>query len=95
MVDYVENHPEYRIPFEHGILVDEVFFSTLAKYSPYKDDITNEHKRYMDWKNNEFSSGPAEIKLSDVENVIHSENFFGRKIADIAVVKSLEEKLAN
>lgn len=95
MVDYVESHPEYSIPFEHGILVDEVFFSTLAKYSPYKDDITNECKRYMDWKNNGFNSGPAEIKLSDVESVIKSTDFFARKIVDIVVIKSLEEKLVS
>ena len=94
MKEYLENHIEYCDFFKHGVCVDEVFFSTLARYSPYSDRIANNHMRFMCWNepgNN--SGGPSFLKEKDISVMIESEYAFARKFVDLSVIEILCKRL--
>lgn len=92
MVDYVDKHPEYTKPFVHGILVDEVFFSTLAMYSPFRENVQNYHKRYMIW-NIVKTGGPSVLTENDIVDIVKSGDFFARKILNATCINKLKEKI--
>lgn len=92
--EYLTNNPEYLDFFKHGVCVDEVFFSTLVRYSPYNVNITNNHMRYMKW--NELGNntgGPAVLHVDDIEDMISSQYFFARKFIDMKTIDNLTSRL--
>ena len=67
-----------------------MFFSTLVRYSPYKDKITNNHMRFMKWNEpGNVSGGPAILRIKDIDDMIESPYAFGRKFTDEETMKKL------
>lgn len=91
ILKYVNENPKYIAFFKHGVCVDEIFFQTLAKMSPYADRIVNEHLRYMIWGG--ISGGPNVLCENDFDKMINSNNVWARKFTDIEVIKKLCKKL--
>ena len=87
IIEYLDANPSYFSFFKHGVCVDEVFFSTLVRLSPYNEKIANEHLRFMDWNNKGKSSGPIELTLDDWSRIEESGKVFARKVTDIVTVK--------
>ena len=83
--------PDYYNFFRHGVCVDEIYFSTLVRYSPFSENIVGKHKRYMIWDDpNNASGGPAVITDARIEGAISSEDFFARKVVDLKVARQIE-----
>ena len=94
MLEYIDDNPRFIKCFDHGVCVDEVFFSTLAMLSPYKENIEDNHMRYMNWSepgNN--SGGPAILKRKDIDKLISSEFAFARKFTDLDTIIELKNKM--
>lgn len=92
--EYVEHNKQYYSYFKHGVCVDEVFFSTLVRYSPYKDKITNDHMRFMRWNEpGNVSGGPAILKEKDIKDMLESPYAFGRKFTDKKTIEYLVKEL--
>ena len=89
MMDYIKKNPEYIKFFKHGICSDEVFFSTLAKISPFSKNIANRSLRFMIW-NGTTSGGPKELGKDDIEKMKKSECLFARKFVDMDTIKMVE-----
>lgn len=88
LVHYVDEHPEYLKFFRHGVCVDEIFFSTLIRYSPFACDIAGSNKRYIDWTGSK-SGGPNIISEDMVPSLKASEDFFARKVMDIQTANEI------
>lgn len=90
MNKYLESNEEYLECFSHGVCVDEVFFSTLVMMSPYKNNITNNHMRYMIWDEpGNTTGGPAIIREKHICSLLNSEYAFARKFTDIRTIECL------
>ena len=89
MKEYLNNHKEYIDFFDHGVCSDEVFFSTLAKISPYKNEIENNCLRYMIWSSDVRTGGPKELSIDDLKKAKFDRHVFARKITDMNVVNFL------
>lgn len=89
IIEYLDSNPAYLEFFKHGVCVDEVFFSTLARLSPYSENISNNHLRFMDWNNNRKSSGPIELTVNDWNRIENSGMVFARKVTNIEIVKEI------
>lgn len=92
MKNYLVAHPEYVNFFKHGVCVDEVFFSTLIQYSPFKENIENNNLRFMIWKGTN-SGGPKELQITDIPQMKESNCIFARKITDISVIRHIQKEL--
>lgn len=88
LVHYIGEHPEYLKFFRHGVCVDEIFFSTLIRYSPFACDIAGNNKRYIDWTGSK-SGGPNIISEDMVPSLKASEDFFARKVMDIQTANEI------
>lgn len=88
MLTYISEHPEYEKHFKHGVCVDEVFFSTLARISPYADRISNRHLRYMKWEGS-TSGGPQVLTASDAAQFQQSEAIWARKFEDLQTIQTI------
>lgn len=93
MMEYLSNHHEYMIFFKHGVCVDEVFFSTLIRYSPYADKVTNNHLRYMEWEGS-TSGGPHVLKKEDFDSMLNSDCVWARKFDNYSNVRDLFETMS-
>lgn len=92
IMQYIEKNPQYLKFFKHGICVDEVFFSTLVRYSPYVNNITNDHLRFMKWEGS-TSGGPLILTKSDINDMIKSEAVWARKFNDMKVIEAVYNNL--
>lgn len=88
MLEYLETHPEYIQFFRRGVCVDEVFFSTLVRQSPFAENILNDHLRFMIWDNT-FSGGPKALEKSDIETMRKSKCVFARKVTDMNTLREI------
>lgn len=89
---YLKNHPEYSEFFKHSLCSDEIFFSTLIRYSPFKDQIMNNSLRFMIW-NNTVTGGPKELKLENVNDMIQSNYIWARKIVSLKVINKIQKEI--
>ena len=86
--EYVKSNPEYINFFKHGVCIDEVFFSTLVRISPYRDNIANRNLVYMRWGES-TTGGPAELKPEHIQDMLASDCIFARKFTDIETIEAL------
>ncbi len=93
MKEYLNDHKEYIGFFDHSVCSDEVFFSTLAKLSPYKNEIANNCLRYMIWPPASTTGGPKELSIDDIKKTKPGKYIFARKITDMNVVDFLKTSL--
>lgn len=93
ILKYLREHPEYVDFFRHGVCVDEVFFSTLIRYSPYVEKIANNNLRFMKWQGG-TSGGPDTLTKDDFDNMLMSECFWARKFVDYETITELYKTLS-
>jgi hypothetical protein len=63
--------------FKHVLASDEMFFQTIIGNSPFKNKVTNENLRHIDFEEN--SSNPILMTIKDKEKLLASSAFFARK----------------
>lgn len=93
MVKYIDQNQNYVDIYRNGILVDEVFFSTLAMMSPFSANISNSNLRFIDWTNSKATGGPRSLGLDDVSTIAKSGMLFARKIEHIEIIENIKNKL--
>ena len=96
-VSWIKNNtnPKYYNFFKHGVCSDEVYFSTLVRYSPYSENILSRPVRYMVWnETGNTSGGPAVIKGKYIDEAINSEYPFARKVVDFDVCKEIASRIS-
>ena len=94
MKEYLQTHTAFLDSFRNGICTDEIFFSTLAMLSPYKDNIVNNCMRFMIWgEPGNRTGGPAILDNIEIERLITSDFAFARKFSDINAIQRVIEKI--
>lgn len=92
MLDALRARPEYVRFFRHGACIDEVFFATLARMSPFAGRIESDPRRYIRWQGG-GNGGPAFLDESDLPAMRASKGFFARKIDDVNLCERIREEL--
>lgn len=69
---------------------DEMFVQTLLANSPYRPYLKNNNLRFIKW---EYQNGniPANLDLSDLNNIIGSNNLFMRKVDKACSIDLVKE----
>ena len=69
---------------------DEMFVQTLLANSPYRPHLKNNNLRFIKW---EYQNGniPANLDLSDLNNIIGSNNLFMRKVDKACSIDLVKE----
>ena len=78
ILEFVSKHPSIKGFFNRVGISDEVFFQTILMNSPFKSQIINDNKRYIDWKDSK-DSHPKYLATDDFEALAKSEKLFARK----------------
>lgn len=92
MLEYIDAHPEYTRFFRHGVCVDEIYFSTLIRLSPFAGRIDGDPMRYIRWKGGR-NGGPAFLTEADIPAMAESPGFFARKIDGIGLCRKIQSAL--
>lgn len=95
----IETYEKYDMSkqFEYTKCIDEVVYQSILVNSEFKDNIVNDHKRYIDWSDyaKRLNIGnPNILKKDDFEKIINSEAFFARKFdakIDSEILDMLDE----
>jgi hypothetical protein len=75
---FVHQYPDYTNFFKTVDVPDEIFFQTIVMNSPQAESVVNDDLRYMEWRDPNAGS-PAVLRLTDIENLLHSPKLFARK----------------
>jgi hypothetical protein len=78
--DYLGTHPEYTEAFRHSHCGDELFFTTLAANSPFKEKMDRRRYMYADWKTG--PQFPRTLDESDFPRLRAATELWARKFAD-------------
>jgi len=73
--DYVGQHPEYVVFFQHVMIPDECFFQTLLMNSPLAASITPRNLTYIDWR----PPWPGVLTMADLPKLQQSDCLLARK----------------
>ena len=74
--------------FYHTVCADEVFLHSIVMDSPYRETVVSNSLRAIDWTR----GAPYVYKSEDVDELLNSENLFGRKF-DENIDRSAIEKI--
>jgi hypothetical protein len=92
VLDFIDEHPDYRRYHTHTLAPDEVFFQSILLGTDFaaEHEIANDTLRFMHWSEKE--SHPRALTISDLPAMLESEALFGRKfdaVVDEAVLARL------
>ena len=90
--EFVRTHPDYVRFFEHVRIPDEIFFHTIVMNSPFRDRVSADDLRYIDWS--EAGDSPRVLTLADYGKLVDSGKLFARKFdpaVDGTVLDRLDE----
>lgn len=74
--EFVRHNPRYVRFFKHVLHANELFFQTIMMNSPLAETVVQDDLRYIDWS---VDPGPAVLRTSDFDRMIHSGKLFARK----------------
>lgn len=77
--------------FYHSVCADEIFLHSVAMASPYREQIVDNCLRAIDWTRGE----PYVYRWEDVEELLSSENLFGRKFDSDVDCRAIEKVIAH
>lgn len=77
IVTYLQENKNVKRFFELTWGSDEFVFQTILFNSIYQKDMVNDNLRYIDWSENKVS--PKTFIISDLPNLVGSEQLFARK----------------
>jgi len=88
---YMKENPRFLNRFKYSFCSEEIFFQTVLLNSPLRENIINNHKRFIVWeeRNGNF---PANLDDSDYRNITETDAFFARKF-EYPVSGNLFEKV--
>lgn len=92
MLGYLDSHPDYCRFFAGGACVDEIFFATLVRLSPFADRLGPGPMRMIRWTGG-ADGGPATLTARDIPAMVAHPGFFARKITDISVCEQIRDRL--
>lgn len=92
VMDYFDNHPEYVKRFKYTISGDELIINNVINKHTDSLKINRRNSlRYVDWHpSREYDSLPLILNETDYEKIVHSKNFFCRKVDEGISSKLLE-----
>lgn len=76
--EYLHNNPQFLNRFKYTFCSEEIFFQTILLNSEFKENIVNNNKRFIVWEKRN-GNYPANLDLSDFENIEASDALFARK----------------
>lgn len=79
VVKFVEEHPQLERFFLFTWGSDEFVFQTILMNSPYKDELVNNHYRYIDWSAG--GAHPKVLDITDIDRLKASNDLFARKVS--------------
>lgn len=71
----VEKEKLIRKQFKYSFCADELFLQTVAKESPFRDNIIDDSLRLIDWKR----GNPYIYRKNDFKEIVNSAKIFARK----------------
>lgn len=97
IVQFTEDHPDYRHYHEHTLAPDELFFHSLLLGTDFADEheIVNDNLRYMVWPPG-AAPHPRVLTMADLPAMRSSHALFARKLdadVDAALLTELETLL--
>jgi hypothetical protein len=94
ILDFIDEHPDYRRYHAHTLAPDEVFFQSILLGTDFavEHEIVNDTLRFMRWPEKE--SHPRVLTMSDMPAMRESEALFGRKF-DAAVDEAVLAQLSS
>ncbi|SHG25394.1 beta-1,6-N-acetylglucosaminyltransferase [Dysgonomonas macrotermitis] len=75
---YLKENPWFLKRFKYTFCAEEIFFQTILMNSPLKDKIINNNMRFIVWENRN-GNFPANLDLTDYNNIQNTEALFARK----------------
>ena len=81
---------EIKKMYQYGLCVDELFLQTIVWNSPFKENITNNTMRYIDWKR----GNPYVFQEDDFKELMATDKLFARKFS-YAKSPKIIDKLMN
>lgn len=78
-LNYINNNPNFMNSLKYTFAPEEIFFQTIIKQSPFKDDIIDDNLYYIDWETRNGNS-PAVLDMTDFEKIQSSKKIFARKV---------------
>lgn len=78
LLDYIQSNPSVIKFFQHTGCADELFFQSILLNSPLRDQMVNNHYRYIDWEKG--GNRPKDLTVSDYDRIKESDAWFARKI---------------
>jgi len=93
VVDYMKKHAPVRRFFRMTWGVDELVFQTVLMNSPLKDNIVNDHLRFIKFEKG--GTSPLIITMEDADTLISSGKFYARKFnatIDSEILKFLDKQ---
>jgi hypothetical protein len=97
ILEFIDKKPAVKKFFKHTNIIDEVFFQTILKNSPFQSHIFNDNKRYISW-NGSRDSHPKFLTVADFESFMKSDKLFARKFSlavDKDILDLIDQKLEN
>lgn len=92
---FVREHDDIVEFFRHVRIPDEIFFQTLVMNSPFRDRVSPENLRYIDWSGG--GDSPRVLTRADLPALRASAALFARKFdpeVDAAVLDALDGRTA-
>ena len=95
VLDFLDEHPDYRRYHSHTLAPDEVFFQSILLGTGFaaEHEIVNDTLRFMRWPDKE--SHPRVLTMDDLPAMLASDSLFARKFdpsVDGAVLTRLIER---
>lgn len=95
IIDFLDKHPDYKPYSKNTTVLDEIYFPTLVNAVVPKEEIANDHLRYINW--GEKGDSPADISLNEKDIVLKQiqqpAKLFIRKVQDFEVCKFIDEQI--
>ena len=96
VLDFVEEHPDFRRYHTHTWTPDEMFFQSILLGSGFADrhEVVRDDLRFVDWS--EAAAHPRVLTIEDVPEMLQSGKLFARKFdesVDAQVLTELRAKL--
>jgi hypothetical protein len=94
ILDFIDDHPDYRRYHEHTLAPDELFFQSILRGTNFagEHEIIDDTLRFMRWPEKE--SHPRVLTMDDLPAILESESLFGRKfdmsVDDVVLTRLLE-----
>lgn len=96
VLHYLETHKKFVSFMKKTLYPDEMIIQTIIMNSPYKDHVTNNNFRYIEWPEIKGNAHPKILTMADFEKIRNSGMHFARKFdirIDYSILDMIDEKM--